>query len=1236
MYCPTNPFSIVPILIYETLEGVCRLCQVQKQYLLIVPSVLQSGTSNEACVDLQDLNETVSLNVELKYGLDSHKLWEGSVNQSQFSQCFAFQVPPAQSNHLAFIEISVKGRSLNFHERRSVAIRNISTATFIQTDKPIYQPNQKVMFRVLTLDINFIPVKEMYPLIYIEDPQGNRIAQWLNQSSDSGILQLELPIAQGAPLGMYRIVVQGTRDDANSPYEINSSTSTFTLKEYVLPKYEVKINAPQRVSPYDEEFTVEVCADYTYGQPVQGTVQLRVKLTDENEKPLANGLILLTLNGEVVGNLTTDKDGIAPFSIRTSNLFDPRYKLVATMTSYPGECIENNWPEADDIKSTHHIQRFYSRTGSYLEIEPVSEELKCGQTKPINVRYILNGAQDTAGRSAEVYFYYILMNRGKIVGSGKQKVSISVGRDGSFAIPIEINMSLAPRPSLVVYTIYNELVADSTFLQVEKCFRNKVSLQFSEKQALPGSTVSLEVKAASNSICALRAVDKSVLLQSYDSSLTPDSVYYRFPYLELYGYYYNGLNLDDYPELPCIEPKDTFFNGMFYIPVNVTNDGTVYDIFKNLGLKVFTNSTLQKPVVCQSDWECKRKSTDEMDEAPASGFGGASEARKGIIETVRSFFPETWIWKLQTVGLVEQIRATLQDSPDFKVKSSPQDNNYAKICANERKTYTWTIAPNKLGPVNISVTSEAKATELTQGRRDTIIKPLLVEPEGIKKELAQSVLISANGTTVIESIALSLPANVVQGSADAYLFVLGDILGTAMRNTESFLRIPDGCGEQTIAMFGSNLIVLDYLNKTGQLTEEKKSRIVGHLISGYQKQLSFRLYDGSFSTFGSRDAVGNVWLTALVYRTFGQAKQQSIYIDENILSQALIWIASKQESDGSFPSEGQIFNNVLKFPVVKNGLAYLDAASEKGVISTYEKALLAHTYGLAGNREKQKQILEDLKRSAVRTGNLVHWEREKKPGAETHPSFYSRAPSAEIELTAYVALAMLDQHNLSQTDRTFIYQTISWLVKQQNPYGGFSSTQDTLVALQALSEYGVISFVKNAQNTVKVSSGESFSRVFQVNRDNSVLLQQAVLPNIPGNYSVEVNGFGNVYVQVFLQYNIILPTVNSGFDLTLQTRNASCTGNHLPKFDLVLTARYTGERNTSNMVIIDVKMLSGHVPVQASLDKVPKKPVTLEITLEQTFPVANSKPAQVMIYDYYETDEDICVFFQQEFNDPHT
>lgn len=43
---------------------------------------------------------------------------------------------------------------------------------------------------------------------------------------------------------------------------------------------------------------------------------------------------------------------------------------------------------------------------------------------------------------------------------------------------------------------------------------------------------------------------------------------------------------------------------------------------------------------------------------------------------------------------------------------------------------------------------------------------------------------------------------------------------------------------------------------------------------------------------------------------------------------------------------------------------------------------------------------------------------------------------------------------------------------------------------------------------------KSPSETFQVNDNNRFLLQQASLPTIPGNYSVEVNGTGCVYLQV--------------------------------------------------------------------------------------------------------------------------
>ncbi|NXY37639.1 OVOS protein, partial [Pomatorhinus ruficollis] len=146
--------------------------------------------------------------------------------------------------------------------------------------------------------------------------------------------------------------------------------------------------------------------------------------------------------------------------------------------------------------------------------------------------------------------------------------------------------------------------------------------------------------------------------------------------------------------------------------------------------------------------------------------------------------------------------------------------------------------------------------------------------------------------------------------------------------------------------------------------------------------------------------------------------------------------------------------------------------------------------------------------------------------------------------------------------------------------------QDTVVALQALGQYGYLTYSKKSLNTVEVHFMDTPSKIFQVNDKNRFLLQQASLPTIPGSYNVEVDGSGCVYLQTTLRYNIHLPKKAAGFSLSVRTENVSCTGNYPPKFDLVLSASYTGSRSVSNMAIIDVKMLSGFVPEESSLKKV--------------------------------------------------
>lgn len=59
-------------------------------------------------------------------------------------------------------------------------------------------------------------------------------------------------------------------------------------------------------------------------------VQISVKNMDD--KPLANRIVVLEVNGEYHANYTTDKNGIAAFSINTSEFFDPSFKLRVSIS----------------------------------------------------------------------------------------------------------------------------------------------------------------------------------------------------------------------------------------------------------------------------------------------------------------------------------------------------------------------------------------------------------------------------------------------------------------------------------------------------------------------------------------------------------------------------------------------------------------------------------------------------------------------------------------------------------------------------------------------------------------------------------------------------------------------------------------------------------------------------------------------------------------------------------------
>lgn len=454
-----------------------------------------------------------------------------------------------------------------------------------------------------------------------------------------------------------------------------------------------------------------------------------------------------------------------------------------------------------------------------------------------------------------------------------------------------------------------------------------------------------------------------------------------------------------------------------------------------------------------------------------------------------------------------------------------------------------------------------------------------------------------------------------------------------------------------MALLAPNIYILHYLKGTEQLTQAIMEKAANFMTSGYQRQLNYKSSDGAYTTFGT--GPGNTWLTAFVVRSFAKA-QSFIYIDPRKIEESKTWLERKQQDNGCFEKSGKLFHNRMKGgvsdevtlsayitaafmemnispkdPVVNKSLACLKE-SISDLSNTYTTALLAYVFTLAGDMETRAHLLQHLDTVAVKEGSFLYWSQT---ATET-------SASLSVEISSYVLLAKLSASPTVE-DLGYASGIIRWLTSQQNYYGGFSSTQDTVVALQALALYSTLVFSPEGSSTVTVQTPSS-QLTFDVNQDNKLLYQEKTMQDVSGKYSLEVKGTACASVQISVRYNIPTPTDVTTLSVKVKPEVNTTSESPRPKLTLKLKSLYSGKESTTNMVILDIKMLSGFSPDPESLtilkgalmvDRVEQKkdhvlvylrelpkdtPISHSLEIIQELPVDNLKPAVVKIYDYYQ------------------
>lgn len=838
----------------------------------------------------------------------------------------------------------------------------------------------------------------------------------------------------------------------------------------------------------------------------------------------------------------------------------------------------------------------YSPTDSYLHLSRDSDEaVDVGDMVTIEVFKTHNAT-----------VYYDVFANGHTIWSG---AAISP------EITFRATHQMLPSAKVVAYIINpnNEISADALEFDVTMEDSAGLEVDFGAEQVLPGEAVQVFVRAETEAMVGLAIVDESVYALN-EGRLNMQEVF-------------------DELERLFMEPQsethaEEWSNG-------------AYGVFDDMGLQVLTSEGIDVPQgrsIWNGGW-LWREWDDVLTLGPGAGGDGLAEVTR-----IRQFFPETWLWtpdlltasdgtatvdliapdsittwRLHAVstsnrglGISESKLLVFQEffgEPDlpyavtrgeqfpvriqiFNYLDEPQvvhvelseadwfdlleaGTQEVEVGANSVGLASFLIQPTRLGSNTLDVTLRSKL------RADAVRKELLVEPEGTRREIVTNGMIKA-GESV--RLAASLPEYRVPDSEAVLLSVTPSLVAQSINGIDDLLNMPYGCGEQNMIFLAPDIEVLRYLDATGQLKPEIRARAESFINAGYQRELTYRREDGSFSAFGESDDSGSLWLTAFVLDVFSGAREVQT-IDETILTEAAAWIETHQSDAGSWEPVGFVhhqemtgglsgeytltaFVTIALADYGSAAPAVLNKATQylaDNMTSVWDDAYALAVASLAMvrvNNATAETMLSRLLELAISDADGMHWEPHS------------------VETTAYVVLAMIEEEMARAND------AVKWLSLQQNGQGGFGHTQDTVMALKALmtaarAQTRNVNLVLTAK-AADAPDGAVLAR-FSVDSSNFDVLQIA---EIPAGVDIEITaeGSGEVRYQLVRRFNVLLGDECIANDMSLEV---TYDAENVEVDDIVnvnVTVRYLGPAESTGMMIVDVGVPTGFAPVQDSLD----------------------------------------------------
>ncbi|XP_014060361.2 CD109 antigen [Salmo salar] len=964
--------------------------------------------------------------------------------------------------------------------------------------------------------------------------------------------------------------------------------------------------------------------------------------------------------------LPVPADGVIPIHIQLSD-------KVATLT------VDASFK--DGYKMLQVYSSYKSPSKSYLQIQ------KSSLSPQVDVPLQLTLQSNFPLKE----FHYLVMSRGQVLSSG---------RGSSSSLTLTPQESWAPLACIVVYCVHSdgEIFNDALHVPIAQDLKNKVSLSWSEDRARPADEVSLKVSVAEpGSLVGILVVDKATRWPRSHNDITKDMVLEE---MAKYGRKTTG-------DMRMGDPYSIFTTSGIMVLTDAKLEKMGEQLrpqFPGEGIQLLGDEgddmeqEEQEPRERRDfpeTWLWLDTNTGDSTTAEfpltlpdsittwvATAFVMSADLGIGIIETpakltvFQDFFlslnlpafiirGELLVVEVTLFNYLEQdlevmVIVSQSDSFEFVFPDneglSMASTRTVSVGSQNGTSVLFPIRLLVLGEIPISV--EAKSSVAS----DAVRRMVLVKPEGFEQSFSKTMFLELVGSvkSLSREVAFTFPADVVEGSQRAQVTAVGDILGPSITGLESLIQMPSGCGEQNMIHFAPNIYVIQYLTASGQADHDTLIKATSYMMKGYERELSYQRDDGSFSAFGDSDYSGSTWLSAFVLKCFLQARP-FISIDGRVLVSTAAWLGAQQGNDGAFLEPGRVIHTELQGgldgPVsltayvlmalleddiykkmyasqVSGALMFLETRLALGISSNYSLCLATYALTLA-NSESAERALAQLMGRAEMKDSVPSWSSS---GVGLSESWQPR--SADIEMAAYLLLSL---HKLSRLEEGF--SLMKWLSQQRNYLGGYSSTQDTVIALQALSEYAAYSGSQFINLHITVNTAPSTTVAsFHINYTNYLLYQsREIETGREVRLTVSAKGQGFALFQINVFYNLESRglsrkwrnTAQEAFDLHIELFDTNMYYIHL----YICTSLLEGQGiNQTGMAILDVGLLSGFILAQDGietndvvrrvethsgkvilyLDSVTTEEMCVKIPLVMDFKVANVQDATVLIYDYYE------------------